>query len=199
MAFDKVTTQDRAGKGNTGLPDTPALTTAEMQEQMDSLANLAIDKFNEFIDALNAATAAISVGCEVPDGITAQENVQSVINAMVTTLALCNGVKHSHSNKSVLDGISDLSIGSYNDLVTLFAGITAVDHTLLANDGLIPTSLAVKNFVDNYDLSTKVRNVVYPVGCVYSTTGTSPTTLFGGTWTLLDTDSAGVKRYERTA
>lgn len=199
MAFDKVTTQDRAGKGNTGLPDTPALTTAEMQEQMDSLANLAIDKFNEFIDALNAATAAISVGCEVPDGITAQENVQSVINAMVTTLALCNSVKHSHSNKSVLDGISDLSIGSYNDLVTLFAGITAVDHTLLANDGLIPTSLAVKNFVDNYDLSTKVRNVVYPVGCVYSTTGTSPTTLFGGTWTLLDTDSAGVKRYERTA
>ena len=199
MAFDKITTQDRAGKGNTGLPDTPALTTAEMQEQMDSLANLAIDKFNEFIDALNAATAAISVGCEVPDGITAQENVQSVINAMVTTLALCNNVKHSHSNKTVLDGISDLSIGSYNDLVSLFTGITAIDHTLLANDGLIPTSLAVKNFVDNYDFSTKVRNAAYPVGCVYSTTGTSPTTLFGGTWTLLDTDSAGVKRYERTA
>lgn len=199
MAFDKITTQDRTGKGNVGLPDTPALTTAEMQEQMDSLANLAIDKFNEFIDALNAATAAISVGCEVPTGITAQENVQSVINAMVTTLALCNQVRHDHGNKTVLDGISALSLGGYDALVAMFAGITAIDHSLLANDALLPTSLAVKNFVDNYDFTTKIRNAVLPVGCVYSTKGTSPTTLFGGTWNLLDTDSAGVKRYERTA
>lgn len=199
MAFDKITAEDRAGKGNVGLPDTPAFTTSEMQEQMDSLANLMIDKFNEFIDALNAETAAISVGCEVPTGITAQANVQSVINAMVTTLALCNTAKHTHANKTVLDGISDLTIGAYNDLVNLLAGITAVDHTLLANDALIPTSLAVKNFVDNYDFTIKIRNAVYPVGCVYSTTGTSPTTLFGGTWNLIDTDSAGVKRYERTA
>lgn len=199
MAFDKITTQDRTGKGNVGLPDTPALTTAEMQEQMDSLANLMIDKFNDFIDALTANTAAINIGCEAPNGIVAQDNVQSIINAMVTTLALCNTARHDHSNKTVLDGISELSLGGYNALVTMFAGITAVDHNLLANDALIPTSLAVKSFVDNYDFTTKIRNAVYPVGCVYSTTGSSPTTLFGGTWTLLDTDSAGVKRYERTA
>ena len=30
--FEKITSEDRAGKGVTGLPDTPALGTSEMQE-----------------------------------------------------------------------------------------------------------------------------------------------------------------------
>ena len=70
MAFKKITDEDRAGKGNVGQPDTPGLTTAEMQEVMDSLPNLAIDKFNELVDALNEATAAVNMGATVPEGIT---------------------------------------------------------------------------------------------------------------------------------
>lgn len=47
----KVTTADRAGKGVTGLPDTPGLSTGDMQTRFDSLGNLAIDKFNALIEA----------------------------------------------------------------------------------------------------------------------------------------------------
>ena len=50
MAFQKITELERAGKGNVGQPDTPNKGVTEMQEQMDSLANLAIDKFNELVD-----------------------------------------------------------------------------------------------------------------------------------------------------
>lgn len=54
MNFNKITDADRAGKGNVGKPDTPNLSTNDMQVLLDELANLSIDKFNEFIDALNA-------------------------------------------------------------------------------------------------------------------------------------------------
>lgn len=43
---------DRAGKGVTGLPDTPGLSTADMQARFDSLANLSIDKFNDVVNAV---------------------------------------------------------------------------------------------------------------------------------------------------
>lgn len=44
-----IKSSDRAGKGVTGLPDTPGLSTGDMQERFDSLGNLAIDKFNAMI------------------------------------------------------------------------------------------------------------------------------------------------------
>lgn len=47
----KVTSTDRADKGVTGLPDTPGLSTGDMQARFDSLGNLAIDKFNAMLEA----------------------------------------------------------------------------------------------------------------------------------------------------
>lgn len=47
----KVTGTDRADKGVTGLPDTPGLSTGDMQARFDSLGNLAIDKFNAMLEA----------------------------------------------------------------------------------------------------------------------------------------------------
>lgn len=46
----KISSADRAGKGVTGLPDTPGLSTGDMQARFDSLGNLAIDKFNNVVD-----------------------------------------------------------------------------------------------------------------------------------------------------
>ena len=46
----KISSADRAGKGVTGLPDTPGLSTGDMQARFDSLANLSIDKFNTVVD-----------------------------------------------------------------------------------------------------------------------------------------------------
>lgn len=199
MAFKKITDEDRAGKGNVGQPDTPGLTTAEMQEVMDSLPNLAIDKFNELIDALNETTAAVNMGATVPDGITAQPNVQSILNAMVLNLALNTQSRHTHANKAALDGLTQEGIDDYNRLSILFTAIQSLETAITDNNNAIPTSGAVVDFVDTYDMKAKVLAAAYPVGTVYCTKGTSPTTLFGGTWNLLDTDAQGVKRYERTA
>lgn len=199
MAFEKITPEDRAGKGNFGMPDTPTLTTSEMQEQMDSLANLAIDKLNELIDALNDVVAATNMGAKVPTGITAQPNVQSILNAMVTTLKLCSDNRHAHLNKTVLDGISEEKIADYDRLSSLFALIMLVTSTVIDNEQAIPTSAAVKSYVDNYDLTQKIRNTALPVGMVVSVIGINPTVIFGGTWSLVDTDANNVSRYVRTA
>ena len=199
MAFKKITDEDRQGKGNVGQPDTPGLTTAEMQEVMDSLPNLAIDKFNELVDALNATTAAVNMGAEVPTGISAQPNVQSILNAMVLNLALNTQARHTHANKAALDSISQAALDGYNRLSILLAQILSLETAITDNDAALPTSGAIVDYVAAYDIRAKVLAAAYPVGAVYSTTGTSPTTLFGGTWTLLDTDASGVKRYERTA
>lgn len=199
MAFEKITSEDTAGKGNVGLPDTPALTTTEMQEQMDSLPNLIIDKFNALIDALGDETGATYLGATVPAGITALGNVQSVLNAMVTDLALCVSAKHTHSNLITLEEITSQNLTDYNALVAMLAGIVAIEQILTNDSTKIPSSSAVKAFVDNYDFRTKILNTAYPVDTVYSTKGTAPTTLFGGTWNLLDTDASGVKRYQRVS
>lgn len=48
----KISSADRTGKGVAGLPDTPGLSTGDMQARFDSLGNLAIDKFNAVVDAV---------------------------------------------------------------------------------------------------------------------------------------------------
>lgn len=48
----KITSADRVNKGVTGLPDTPGLSTGDMQTRLDSLGNLAIDKFNAVVEAV---------------------------------------------------------------------------------------------------------------------------------------------------
>jgi hypothetical protein len=51
----KIKNSDRTGKGVTGLPDTPGLSTGDMQARFDSLGNLAIDKFNNMVDSVGDA------------------------------------------------------------------------------------------------------------------------------------------------
>ena len=48
----KISSADRTGKGVTGLPDTPGLSTGDMQARFDSLGNLSIDKFNAVVDCV---------------------------------------------------------------------------------------------------------------------------------------------------
>jgi len=52
--YNGVTEEERANKGNTGKPDTPNVTTSEMQAILDELANLALDKLNALVAELNA-------------------------------------------------------------------------------------------------------------------------------------------------
>ena len=54
MSFTKITDADLVGKGVTGLPDTPGLSTTEMQKKFDELSkDVIIPAFNKVVDALN--------------------------------------------------------------------------------------------------------------------------------------------------
>ena len=172
MAFNKITDQMRAGKGNVGQPDTPGLTTPEMQAVMDELANLAIDNHNSHIDELAEVTAAANIGATVPQGISANENIQSILTAIAILLQSVNEAKHSHSNKQILDSITQAVKGGYDDVVQLLTGINAVQQNMTATDTSIPTSNAVITYVNNVDVSQKAFNTAYPIGTVFMTTST---------------------------
>lgn len=56
MSYTKITSDDTQNKGVVGLPDTPGLSTTEMQEKFDELVNdVVIPKFNNLVDELDAS------------------------------------------------------------------------------------------------------------------------------------------------
>jgi uncharacterized protein YoxC len=200
MAFSKITDEDRLGKGNVGQPDTPGLTTAEMQAVMDELPNLAIDKFNAHIDELEAATAAANIGAAVPEGLTANNKLQSIINALHTMIKSVDNVKHSHANKTLLDAITEDVKSGYDRIALLFKNITSVGTSITNSNSTVPTSAAVKNYADNLSINEKVVNAAYPIGSVYSgTSNINPSGILGtGTWTQIgEPDEYGVYRFRR--
>ena len=72
MAFRKITEGDMLGKGNVGRPDTPGVSTAEMQRIMDELPREVLaPAFNELAGQLEAETAAADIGAAAPEGVTA--------------------------------------------------------------------------------------------------------------------------------
>lgn len=197
--FEKITSEDRAGKGVTGLPDTPALGTSEMQEQFDSLGNLVIEKYNEFIDALNANTAALNIGAQVPTGYYAQENIQSVINSMTSDITLNKNNRHNHANKEALDSITQENLDSYTRVSLMLDSIESVLPMVTDNNSAIPTSSAVYAFVRDFDYKQIVLRAAYPIGSVYSSRGVSPSVVLGGTWEVIDTDDRNITRYIRVS
>lgn len=202
MAFSKITDEMRAGKGNVGQPDTPNVTTTEMQEIMDELANLAIDNHNTHIDELSATSAAANIGAAVPNGVTANENIQSILSALAIIALDSSNAKHTHANKTALDAITDTVKEGYDALVQIMAGIESVQSVITDSNTAIPTSKAVETYVTGYNIAQKVVNAAYPVGTVYSViSNLNPASILGyGTWTQIGTaDQYNVKRYVRTA
>ena len=95
MAFRKITDVDVKGKGNVGRPDTPGVSTAEMQRIMDEIPReVIIPAFNALIDALADKTSAATLGITAPVGI-AGSTVQEVVNAL---LVYVNAHKNDKEN-----------------------------------------------------------------------------------------------------
>lgn len=202
MAFTRITEEDRLGKGNVGQPDTPLLTATEMQEQMDSLPNLAIDRFNAFLDEAEDPNGAKSLGCEAPDGIeVTSQTVYAVISAIARLAQTTGTSAHTHANKDGLDSLTDTLIEDLIAISTYLNGITEVETSITDSATAIPSSHAVVDYIQAADLTSPVVSALYPIGAIYQTTTTDPDTLFGtvGKWTLLSTDSSGIKTYKRTA
>ena len=85
MAFRKITEGDMLGKGNVGRPDTPGVSTAEMQRSMDELPREVLaPAFIELAGQLEAETAAADLGAAAPEGVTAAPagKLQAVRNGL---------------------------------------------------------------------------------------------------------------------
>lgn len=55
MTFDKITEEQLIGEGVVGLPDTPGLSSKDMQKQFDSICReVIIPMYNSMVDKLNA-------------------------------------------------------------------------------------------------------------------------------------------------
>lgn len=154
MAFKRITENDMLGKGNVGKPDTPGVSTSEMQRIMDELPREVIaPAFNELSGQLEANTASADIGANAPDGIipdpapveNSPAKLQSVLQGIVNKITdhIADQVKHvtseertlwnnasndrhTHDNKSILDGITSSLVGNWN---AAFAHISdAVRH-----------------------------------------------------------------------
>lgn len=184
MAFTTITEDQQEAMGVTGLPDTPLLDTHDMQAKLDELGNAAIDWIQTFVEEIEAATAAASIGCTVPPGITVTEQkLQNIITA-IARLAVSNNEKaHSHANKAVLDAITNTVKANYDNLVSVLGAVTGFDaETLIASALSIPSSQAVATYVEAYDIASKLLAKAYPVGSCYIGPS-SPALFLGGTWT----------------
>ena len=126
MAFTKITNVDTANKGVVGLPDTPGLSTHDMQAKFDELAtDVIIPKHNSLIDELEATTAAESIGA-VSTNHASGANVQALFDALDAYVESSAGATKEYVDQQ--DGILDARITSvYN---TLDGRITTVDSTL---------------------------------------------------------------------
>lgn len=148
MAFTKIGTSDLSGKGVIGLPDTPQLTTEEMQQKFDELAlSVLVPAFNRLVDELGAHDAASNIGISLPEGIALDSNVAAVINWMLSDISESDQLRHSHANKAVLDLISLAVKSEYDRLVTLLDGIYEISATVKNSADSIPTGKAISEYI----------------------------------------------------
>lgn len=145
MALTKITENDLFNKGNTGQPDVPNLTTAQMQHKLDELSlDVIVPKFNNLIDELEAAAASGSLG--VLDGED-ETNIQALFDSIRTTLTSLTGNEHSHSNKDELDTITQTLLDNIDSVLLMLTGITAVASSVTDTPSKIPTCRAIVNYV----------------------------------------------------
>lgn len=147
MSYTKVTDEERQGKGVTGLPDVPQLSTADMQAKFDELGNVGIDALNNLIDELEATTGADSLGATVPEGLVANPNVGSILEAMIALYNTLEADSHTHTNKATLDEISSVVKTEYDRLVAVLQNVDSVNNGVIDDSGSIPTGHAIVNYV----------------------------------------------------
>lgn len=148
MGFTRITDDDTQNRGVMGLPDTPNYSTAEMQEKFDELAlAVIIPKINNLISELEGMSAALSLGITVPAGLTAESNLQSVIDTIYGLLSGVGAAEHSHDNKTVLDTITDALIKGLEDISSSLAGITGVTNSVNGSATELVTAKAVADYV----------------------------------------------------
>lgn len=209
MAFRRIEDSELVGKGNVGQPDTPGVSTSEMQRIMDEIPReIIVPAFNELSDQLSDASSAASLGASVPSGVSASKNVQSVIqgvlnllnshksdtnNPHTTTASQVGAYSKGEADQKVQNAVSAHSDRTDNPHAVTAAqtgAYTKAETEAAINQKVVEIGtgdMAKAEYARNgkEGVVDRAEHLDYRVGDTITTTDESfdPNTAIGGTWT----------------
>lgn len=108
MAFEKITGEDLLNKGVIGLPDTPGLSTSEMQAKFEQIAReVLVPKFNQLVDELLGPSAASQIGAKGKNR-TVQGHIENLENPHEVTAEQVGAYTKDQTEKAISDRISQI-------------------------------------------------------------------------------------------
>lgn len=108
MAFTKITDEDLLNKGVIGLPDTPGLSTSEMQAKFEQTAReVIVPKFNQLVDDLSNPSAASQIGANGKNR-TVQGHIENLENPHNVTAEQVGAYTKSQTDKAISDRIDQI-------------------------------------------------------------------------------------------
>lgn len=108
MAFTKITDEDLQNKGVIGLPDTPGLSTSEMQAKFEQTAReVIVPMFNQLVDELLGPSAASQIGAKGKNR-TVQGHIDNLENPHNVTAEQVGAYTKGQTEKAISDRISQI-------------------------------------------------------------------------------------------
>lgn len=146
MAFTKITDEDLLNKGVIGLPDTPGLSTSEMQAKFEQTAReVIVPKFNQLVDDLSNPSAASQIGANGKNR-TVQGHIENLENPHNVTAEQVGAYTKDQTEKAISDRISQIGSADMTQAVydpthrqrDIFAyadsrGVSTYTHTKMDN------------------------------------------------------------------
>ena len=146
MAFTKITDEDLLNKGVIGLPDTPGLSTSEMQAKFEQTAReVIVPKFNQLVDDLSNPPAASQIGANGKNR-TVQGHIDNLENPHNVTAAQVGAYTKSQTDAAISDRISQIGSADMTQAMydptgrqrDIFAyadsrGVSTYTHTKMGN------------------------------------------------------------------
>lgn len=146
MAFTKITDEDLQNKGVMGLPDTPGLSTSEMQAKFEQTAReVIVPKFNQLVDDLSNPSAASQIGANGKNR-TVQGHIENLENPHNVTAEQVGAYTKDQTEKAISDRISQIGSADMTQAVydpthrqrDIFAyadsrGVSTYTHTKMDN------------------------------------------------------------------
>lgn len=146
MAFTKITDEDLLNKGVIGLPDTPGLSTSEMQAKFEQTAReVIVPKLNQLVDDLGAPSAAGQIGAAGKNR-TVQGHIDNLENPHNVTAAQVGAYTKGQTDKVISDRISQIGsadmtqamydpTGKHQDIFAYAdsRGVSTYTHTKMDN------------------------------------------------------------------
>lgn len=165
MAFNKITNADLVGKGVTGLPDVPGLSTGAMQAKFDELSlDVIVPAYNALIDLLNGTGVADNSQITDPtDSVV--KSLQALANSLKSYIDTRDATKADKATTLAGYGITDaytksetdVALGTKADIASSLAGYGILDaYTKTQTDNLLSakanaaTTLAGYGITDAY-------------------------------------------------